>query len=353
MQNKTLLILCAFLVSGFGIMAQSQTDLENALRFVEEQHKDWGLADGDIQNLLVNDAYVSKHNGVRHIFFAQTINDIPIYNALLNVVISNSGKAIMTGNRFVPNLAGAKINHYNNLDPIAAIGKVFEHLNLENAPIELETQNHETSFSYSCAANSDLEIPVKLMYALVEEGVIELSWDISIKPKGSSDHLSIRVSASDGKIIDQTNWTVYCKVDHSKFLTSNHQCNESQDIQSKEFTSVRSKVTSSLMDASYNVYPAPGESPNHTDQEIVTNPHDPIASPFGWHDTDGMEGADYTITRGNNVHAYLDATANDAPDKPEPDGGMDLQFLFDHDQTLEPFESEEAAQVNLFYFNNI
>jgi hypothetical protein len=28
-----------------------------------------------------------------------------------------------------------------------------------------------------------------------------------------------------------------------------------------------------------------------------------VASPYGWHDTNGVTGAEYTITRGNNVWA--------------------------------------------------
>jgi hypothetical protein len=34
----------------------------------------------------------------------------------------------------------------------------------------------------------------------------------------------------------------------------------------------------------------------------VTDPANSIAS-FGWHDTNGVSGVEYTITRGNNVWA--------------------------------------------------
>ena len=33
------------------------------------------------------------------------------------------------------------------------------------------------------------------------------------------------------------------------------------------------------------------------------------ASPFGWHDTNGVAGAEFTTTQGNNVQAYTDVDA--------------------------------------------
>jgi uncharacterized repeat protein (TIGR01451 family) len=84
----------------------------------------------------------------------------------------------------------------------------------------------------------------------------------------------------------------------------------------------------------------------------VDHPADPEASPFGWHDTDGVEGPEYTITRGNNVHAYLDEFDQDSPSAPEPDGGEQLSFLFPFDGNKEAADNKDAAVVNLFYANN-
>ena len=44
------------------------------------------------------------------------------------------------------------------------------------------------------------------------------------------------------------------------------------------------------------------------------NPAHATASPFGWHDTNGAAGAEFTVTQGNNVHAYTDIDANNSPD---------------------------------------
>ena len=54
-----------------------------------------------------------------------------------------------------------------------------------------------------------------------------------------------------------------------------------------------------------------------------------LASPFGWHDTDGAGGPEFTITRGNNVHAYTDIDANNSrTPAAHPDGGAGAPVRF-------------------------
>ncbi|OAD21064.1 Peptidase M36, fungalysin, partial [Candidatus Thiomargarita nelsonii] len=59
-------------------------------------------------------------------------------------------------------------------------------------------------------------------------------------------------------------------------------------------------------------------------------------------------------TRGNNVSAQEDTDANNN-DGLRPDGGSDLIFDFAWDPALQPWEAtnQEAAIVNLFYWNNV
>lgn len=349
MQTKTLLILLFSFFSASWVFAQSQTDLEKALRFIEQNKEDWGLAENDVKDLLVNDSYVSKHNGVRHFYFIQTINNIPVYNALLNIVISKNGKAYMSGNRLIPEVHNKNIQSLKKLNAEDAIKSAFKELGIDPEGLTLKSSHGENEFVFTSPVSA-VEIPAKLIYTYDQENSIELSWDLSVKPRNSSDYWSVRLSTMDGRMLDKLNWTVYCNVDHNRF--KNHRCETNVDLYHAKSV-LEELSTTSFVDASYKVYPQPAESPNHGDHEVVTSPHDLLASPFGWHDTDGVEGAEFTITRGNNVHAYLDQNGTDTPSKPEPDGGPDLQFIYEHDQLAEPNGSEEAAQVNLFYFNNI
>ena len=103
---------------------------------------------------------------------------------------------------------------------------------------------------------------------------------------------------------------------------------------------------------SYRVYAAPVESPNHGVRTRVTAPHDPVASPFGWHDTNGAPGAEFTTLRGNNAHVYLDVNNDNAPDGPGPDGGGALAFDFAIDFANPPSAYYQALATNAFYWTN-
>ena len=97
----------------------------------------------------------------------------------------------------------------------------------------------------------------------------------------------------------------------------------------------------------YKIFP---KDPDKTPQTLVSNPADPTASPNGW--LDGLNQYVDQIT-GNNVHAYIDANADN---KPDPAGEADNDGVFDKtfDPTSQPStDTNRAVAVqNLFYLNN-
>lgn len=101
--------------------------------------------------------------------------------------------------------------------------------------------------------------------------------------------------------------------------------------------------------ASYHVFALPIEAPSFGNRSIVSDPWDNTASPEGWH-SDGTNH--YTITRGNNVHAYtdLDGTNNIGF---SADGGTGRNFDFPLDLNLTHEHYQDAALTNLFYMNNM
>ena len=106
--------------------------------------------------------------------------------------------------------------------------------------------------------------------------------------------------------------------------------------------------------ASYNVYALPTENPNDGARAVLTNPNDTTYSPFGWHDTNGVAGPEYTITRGNNVFAYTDLGNTNTPGF-SPDGTSALNFDFPVDLTQSPSTTanQSVGVTNLFYLNNV
>ena len=196
--------------------------------------------------------------------------------------------------------------------------------------------------------NAISEIPVSFKYEADAEGKLHKAYDLSIDMKKNADYWSVRVNAQTGNILSKNNWTVYCNHDHNKMSISDHSCK----IDFIQHTNARHNSAVLGDGASYRVYPFPAESPLQSDPVLLVDPSDAEASPLGWHDTDGMDGAEYTITRGNNVHAYIDSLSNNNSVGGEPEGGENLVFDFTHDQSNEPNKNTEAAQVNLFYANN-
>jgi len=98
----------------------------------------------------------------------------------------------------------------------------------------------------------------------------------------------------------------------------------------------------------YNVFP---EDPDKTPQTLISNPADPLASPDGW-----LTGLNQFVDdiNGNNVHAYIDADANN---KPDPVGAADTDGIFDKvfDPSIQPSTGDNRAVAvqNLFYLNNL
>jgi hypothetical protein len=103
----------------------------------------------------------------------------------------------------------------------------------------------------------------------------------------------------------------------------------------------------------YNVFAPPLAGPDEGASRLITDPADPLASPFGWHDTDGVAGPESTLTIGNNVHA---ATDNDSDDVADPgseyDGGPPMFFLPAFDPGQPAAANRGAAVTNLFFVAN-
>ena len=112
--------------------------------------------------------------------------------------------------------------------------------------------------------------------------------------------------------------------------------------------------SSFVVGGSYRVIPFNIESPNHGPFQLISNPADGKASPYGWHDINGQDGADFTITRGNNVWAKDDFKAANLDDGLSPDGGVDLVFDFPYGGiNIAASTYINAANTNLFYMNNV
>ena len=358
--KQTVLVLISFLFGGLAVFGQKQSPLDIALRHVEQHKEKWDLGPIDIADMAVSDQYRSKHNGVTHIYFNQRFDGIGIFNAIMGVHITNDGKVGYVANRFHSNI----IEKINTTAPAIqasqAVLNAAAHFKLNtDAPLRLLNQTGDREFVYAHGDFSNSDIKVTLAFQPdYESGALRLAWDLALDMPNSADFWSVRVDALTGEVLHQHNWTVYCNF-HQDDSHQHHTHCYDEVAETRSFLPVKEVLfqQNSLLNndgATYNVFPIPVESPIHGDREILESPADPVASPFGWHDINGIAGPEYVITRGNNVWAYLDDSDTNSSSGDEPNGGFDLTFDFNFDdQNLEPSQYQEAAVTQLFYMNNI
>lgn len=352
---KTSIILLFFTTLIFYANAQKQTQLDVALRYVEQQHEKWQLTDADVADMAVNDSHTSKHNHVTHFYFMQRHASIPVHNAIMGVHVTKDRKVGFATNRFVSDLAN-KINAVSpRLSPKEAIVAAAQALALPNKAKPDFSHKTETGVAVFEDANiSRVPIKVRLMYQPMEDGSVRLAWDLAIHEITTPDYWSVRIDALNGDLLSRDNWTVHCTFpDHRG---SAHENCVDEAVDQPSYRPVQEALLEQNLPpvdgARYNVFPAPIENPMKGERQMVVNPADTLASPFGWHDTDGEMGADFTITRGNNVHSFADTQGNNLSNQNEPDGGVELVFDFPFDDTQEPATYRDAATTQLFYMNN-
>lgn len=349
----SLFTLC--LLAGFQALAQQQVPLDIALRYLEQQREPWQLSEADVKGVAVSSQHVNRRTGVTHLYFIQRHAGIELYNAISGVHIGSDGRVVYATNRFTPDLASRVNTTSPSLTAYQAIEAAATHLQLTmDGPLRLLEQPAARQSRYEGGNVSDSDINVKLMYQLVDGGQARLAWDLAIDMPTSADYWSLRVDALTGEVLDQHNWTVYCSFDAGHDHEQGCGVSERRQQQFRPLKEALEMGNRSVLNdnAQYNVYALPVESPKHGDRSIVENPADPVASPYGWHDTNGQPGAEYRITRGNNVHAYLDLDNDGIPAGDEPNGGDELIFDFPIDLTQEPSAYREAAVTQLFYVNN-
>ncbi len=349
----TLILAFAFLLSSSYVWSQSQTPLDIALRHIEQNFKKWELTQEDVSDMAVSDMYQSKHNGLTHIYFKQRYNGIALQNAILNLNITEDGKVLYVGKRFFPNLNTAVNATSASISSDQALQMIFNDLNISKELPRSTQGENENLLIYDNTGIAQFEINVELTYKNIDNNIF-LAWNSIIAPVGSSDMWNYSIDATNGQIIEKRDMVVRCSFKKDAYHRHNDHCGSESFVKKPEPSVKQALIqTNTSAAGSYRVFALPTESPNHGPHELVTDPADATASPFGWHDTDGDIDPEYTITRGNNVYAYEDRDGNGSSDGTEPDGGASLIFDYPYTSDGEAIDNIDAAVTNLFYMNNM
>lgn len=300
-----------------------------------------GLVEDDLKDLVTKDQYRTARTGATHTFLRQRWQGIEIWNGDIGIHQAADGRVIALNNGGFDHLA-KRVNATNPaLSPEAAMALVLNKDGVQRTlPALTGTDAGLKRWSYDGSAFSGEPVTVQLVYQPVNDRLM-LAWNVSYFTPNGSHWWNVRVDANTGSELDRNDWVSQCGFGEA--------CAHAHD---------HGEETPAPMAApnDYNVYPWPLESPSHGARALRNAPwlDGGIASPYGWHDTDGANGAEYTITRGNNAWAKEDTlNDNETTIGASPDGGPGLDFDFPINFSLHPRTYLPAATANLFYWNNL
>ena len=361
----TLLFLLAFAVNT--AFAQHPEARNIAFKFVRENAEKLGFQPADVADLTVSDLFPTADNGVTHVWLQQRYQGVPVYLGLFQVPIKKDGSPMLLPNRWTKDLAHKANSLEYSVAASTALEKSLQLIGYQGDKPRAKTNPAPGKFTFG-GAEFGREITADLVFQPMKKGratlphnadELRLAWSFQIQPKADYHLWAIRVDAVTGEILKKEDLASSCDFgQHETFDGMNYLEKQACLAEMKVAkTDNCSQTTMSFngASASYNVWPLPIEAPNDGPRTVVTDPADLLASPFGWHDTNGQAGNEYVTTRGNNVYAYQDSDGNDAPATPSdlPNGGAGLVFDAPFNPDDEPENQSAAGVINLFYMQNM
>ena len=351
MKKMYTFFLAAFLLGSTAIAQNMDGIVQNYLSKHAEK-SETGISSQDASEWRVTDVVPSLNPQIQHVYVQQMYQGVPIENGRYKLTVNN-GQVTWEINQFINDLGAKASVTQASMTPESAIMTVVNAHQISTPSNLNSTQKSQGVFVYENSGVSIEPIHVEKVY-LYQDGTLHLTWRVSISPLDGQHWWNIHVDATSGTVLKTEDWVVSCSFgtsDHSEHSHESDPIEETVEMGPVAYT--MTSVDATLVGGgSYNVYPLGIESPSHGNRTIVTDPADANASPFGWHDTNGAAGAEFTNTRGNNVLAQEDTNGNNGSGA-TPDGGSGLNFDFPLNLSNNPSTFLPAATTNLFYWNNI
>ncbi len=298
-----------------------------------------GFHEADLSDLVQKDSYRTAHNGVTHTYYRQRWQGIEVWNGDIALHQLPNGEVVKVNNGAFTALEKRVNATMPSLTAEAALSAVLtKTMPGTRRPERIATEENGHVVRFENTAFAGEQVVVQLVYQPRGEA-LRLAWNVNHYVPGGSHWWNVRVDALTGEELDRNDWMVNCGVeDHDHAACADE----------------HGEAPLPLAPNDYNIYPWPVESPSHGARAIRNAPWTDggIASPYGWHDTNGAVGAEFTDTRGNNCYAQEDADANNSGGT-RPSGGATLDFDFPLDLTQAPSTYLNVATTNLFYWNNL
>jgi hypothetical protein len=324
--------------------AMSGEPLDIALEYLTTNAAAYGLEAADVaNNLVVTDQYTDEDTGVTHIYLEETFHDLEVVNTSLAINIAADGSVLSVGGDTVAGLASLEQTAAAtapSITAVKALQNVAAALGLGQTEatqqLSVSGTGQTRRYTFADADLSENSITTSLHYVATADGM-RLAWSAEVQPSAAVAY-DMSIDATTGEVLRQVDLV-------------------------EEFDAGGT--------ATYRVFAMPTESPDDTavspdpwvsttvwgtrDENNVpttTDASDPsakTASPYGWHDTDGLDdGADTTTTSGNNCVTDPVATGSTVTTN-DPS----LTFSYPLNLTLAPSRYTAASVTNAFYWVNL
>lgn len=348
MKKIIYLILFLFSLNGF-----SQNPIEKIKKYLTNNNKfeSLGLTNNDINDLVIVNEFSSEFTKINNYHVKQRVNGIEIINSDSNFLMKNE-VVYAGGEDFYANI----LSKTNTSTPNQVTEAFTTAISKLNAPqVNNVTLIESNGFKYKLTNGVLNQDPIKaqLVYFYTDTNILRLGWNFEFYTQDTKNLWNVVIDAVDGKILQKYDLIISCS-----FGNYTNQANDKEVLNgfSKYFFNEKTNPTTAALApaiGNYRVYPSNIESPNHGSRQLISTSGNAIASPYGWHDTNGNDAVEYTITRGNNVYAQEDANGNNGVGT-SPDGTASLTFDYTYGGTSVAASTYiNAATTNLFYMNNI
>ncbi len=343
---KIIYLFIIFIVFSENLNAQEFSGIIND--HFEELFSKGELVPEDLEWEL-SSQHISSTSKINHIYFYQTVNGIKINNTESSIHLLSNGEVLKSNSNFINNsLKKAKGNLSNILTSIEVTNSIAKQLGYSiKEPLKIldKKKKSKQTIYISNGEISVNDIAAKLVYKLNDKKELTLVWEVRILEPSFEHSWLISADAISGKIINKKDLVVSCIAQDN--FKSNLQYDNPKVLKTEN--SVGNIVD---CEECYEVFEMPIENPYYGERTIVTNPLNNIASPFGWHDLDGIIGNEYNTTRGNNVNVFLGPNRNEGY---QPDAGDMLDFSgYEFDQDFsEGNRYKDASLTNVFYWGNM
>lgn len=301
-----------FFIDG-GTLSEPQSDTaDNIARGFLNQHSPlFALSSSGVAELKLENE--DNDHGTTFLNYTQTVAGLKVFEGQVQVVVNKNGEVLNVREGFL--VDGPPLKRKGAMSEAKAIAKAFEHAGRTVFPSFVENYSRQSATEMSRFANP---LDVNLEDVLSEQNVVRV---------GGESRLA---------------WHVYADVSP----------NEWYEILLDAYTGEL------LLRHNLYVFEAQGtvyiEAPDKGARQLVSFVGDTtINTAAGWMGT-------ATVTTGNNVEAYLDTDANNAPDNNNGSGlsvghasSAAQDFTFPFDTTVDPRTQQAAVVTNLFYYNNI